>query len=51
MSVACTQPASIEFAADNGIGVLGFGIGQGQSNDYVQLYRDRIRNCTPSAGS
>ena len=36
MWVACTQPASIEFAGDNGIGVLGFGIGQGQSNDYVQ---------------
>ena len=51
MSVACTQPASIEFAADNGIGVLGFGIGQGQSNDYVQLYRDRIKNCTPIGGA
>jgi alkanesulfonate monooxygenase SsuD/methylene tetrahydromethanopterin reductase-like flavin-dependent oxidoreductase (luciferase family) len=47
MWVACTQPATIEFAADNGIGVLGFGIGQGQSNDFVQLYRERIKNCKP----
>jgi alkanesulfonate monooxygenase SsuD/methylene tetrahydromethanopterin reductase-like flavin-dependent oxidoreductase (luciferase family) len=47
MSVACTQPSSIEFAADNGIGVLGFGVGTGQSNDYVQLYRERIKNCKP----
>lgn len=50
MSVACTQPSSVEFAADNGLGVLGFGIGQGQSNDYVTMYRERIKNCTP-AGS
>src|SRR5579885_3559603 len=47
MWVACTQPASIEFAGDHGIGVLGFGIGQGQSNSYVQLYRERIKNCKP----
>jgi alkanesulfonate monooxygenase SsuD/methylene tetrahydromethanopterin reductase-like flavin-dependent oxidoreductase (luciferase family) len=47
MWVACTQPASIEFAGDNGIGVLGFGIGQGQSNDYVRMYRERIKKCKP----
>jgi alkanesulfonate monooxygenase SsuD/methylene tetrahydromethanopterin reductase-like flavin-dependent oxidoreductase (luciferase family) len=47
MWVACTQPASIEFAGDHGIGVLGFGIGQGQSNDYVRMYRERIKNCKP----
>jgi alkanesulfonate monooxygenase SsuD/methylene tetrahydromethanopterin reductase-like flavin-dependent oxidoreductase (luciferase family) len=47
MWVACTQPASIEFAGDHGIGVLGFGIGQGQSNNYVQMYRERIKNCKP----
>jgi alkanesulfonate monooxygenase SsuD/methylene tetrahydromethanopterin reductase-like flavin-dependent oxidoreductase (luciferase family) len=47
MWVACTQPASIEFAGDHGIGVLGFGIGQGQSNDYVRMYRERIRKCKP----
>jgi len=47
MWVACTQPATLEFAADHGIGALGFGIGQGQSNDYVRLYKERIRNCKP----
>jgi len=47
MWVACTQPATIEFAGDNGLGVLGFGIGQGQSNDYVRTYRDRIKNAKP----
>lgn len=47
MWVACTQPATVEFAANNGLGVLGFGIGQGQSNDYVKMYREKIANCTP----
>jgi alkanesulfonate monooxygenase SsuD/methylene tetrahydromethanopterin reductase-like flavin-dependent oxidoreductase (luciferase family) len=47
MWVACTQPATVEFAGDNGLGVLGFGIGQGQSNDFVQTYRERIKNCKP----
>jgi len=47
MSVACTQPATIEFAARNGLGVLGFGIGQGQSNDYVRMYREKIRDAQP----
>ncbi len=50
MSVACTQPSSVEFAADHGIGVLGFGIGQGQSNDYVTMYRERIKHCNPIGG-
>ena len=43
----CTQPATLEFAADHGLGALGFGIGQGQSNDYVRLYQERIKNCNP----
>jgi alkanesulfonate monooxygenase SsuD/methylene tetrahydromethanopterin reductase-like flavin-dependent oxidoreductase (luciferase family) len=47
MWVACTQPATLEFAADHGLGALGFGIGQGKSNDYVRLYRERIKNCDP----
>ena len=47
MWVACTQPATVEFAGDNGLGVLGFGIGQGQSNDFVQTYRERIKKCKP----
>jgi len=47
MWVACTQPATVEFAGDNGLGVLGFGIGQGQSNDFVTSYRERISKCKP----
>ena len=47
MWVACTQPATVEFAADHGLGVLGFGIGQGQSNDFVALYRERIKKAKP----
>jgi alkanesulfonate monooxygenase SsuD/methylene tetrahydromethanopterin reductase-like flavin-dependent oxidoreductase (luciferase family) len=47
MSVACTQPSSVEIAADNGLGVLGFGIGKDQSNDYVRTYRERIKNAKP----
>jgi len=47
MWVACTQPATLKFAADHGLGALGFGIGQGQSNDFVRLYRERIKNCKP----
>ena len=47
MWVACTQPATVEFAGDHGLGVLGFGIGQGQSNDFVATYRERIKNCKP----
>lgn len=47
MWVACTQPATIEFAAANGLGVLGFGIGQGQSHDYVKLYKSKIGQAAP----
>lgn len=47
MSVACTQPATVEFAARHGLGVLGFGIGQGQSNDYVEMYREKIKTAEP----
>ena len=47
MHVSCTQPATIEIAADNGLGVLGFGIGQDKSNDYVRMYKERIQHCTP----
>jgi alkanesulfonate monooxygenase SsuD/methylene tetrahydromethanopterin reductase-like flavin-dependent oxidoreductase (luciferase family) len=50
MSVACTQPSSIEFAADNGLGVLGFGIGLQGSNEFVQMYRERIKNAKPAGG-
>jgi alkanesulfonate monooxygenase SsuD/methylene tetrahydromethanopterin reductase-like flavin-dependent oxidoreductase (luciferase family) len=47
MSVACTQPSSIEIAADNGLGVLGFGIGQQGSDEFVRTYRERIKNAQP----
>jgi alkanesulfonate monooxygenase SsuD/methylene tetrahydromethanopterin reductase-like flavin-dependent oxidoreductase (luciferase family) len=47
MWVACTQPTTVEFAARHGLGVLGFGIGQGQSNDYVRMYRDLIQHADP----
>jgi len=47
MWVACTQPATIEFAADHGLGVLGFGIGPAASNDYVRMYRERIKKAQP----
>jgi alkanesulfonate monooxygenase SsuD/methylene tetrahydromethanopterin reductase-like flavin-dependent oxidoreductase (luciferase family) len=51
MSVACTQPSSIEFAADHGLGVLGFGIGITGSNDFVELYRERIKKARPVSGA
>jgi alkanesulfonate monooxygenase SsuD/methylene tetrahydromethanopterin reductase-like flavin-dependent oxidoreductase (luciferase family) len=47
MSVACTQPSSIEFAADNGLGVLGWHRPRG-FNDFVTLYRERIKNAKPA---
>ena len=47
MWVACTQPATVEFAGSHGLGALAFGVGTGQSNDYVRLYREKIKNCTP----
>jgi alkanesulfonate monooxygenase SsuD/methylene tetrahydromethanopterin reductase-like flavin-dependent oxidoreductase (luciferase family) len=50
MSVACTQPSSVEFAADHGLGVLGFGIGVDGSDEYVRTYRERIKNARPVAG-
>jgi alkanesulfonate monooxygenase SsuD/methylene tetrahydromethanopterin reductase-like flavin-dependent oxidoreductase (luciferase family) len=50
MWVACTQPATIEFAARHGLGVLGFGIGQANSSNYVQLYRDKLKEVQPIGG-
>ncbi len=47
MWVSATQPATVEFAGRHGLGVLAFGIGVGQSNDYVVAYRERIKNCEP----
>jgi len=47
MWVACNQPSTVEFAGSNGLGVLGFGIGQGQSNDFVRSYREKLKNARP----
>src|SRR5581483_156845 len=47
MWVACNQPSTVEFAGRNGLGVLGFGIGQGQSNDFVRAYRDQLKDARP----
>ncbi|MCH8190531.1 MAG: LLM class flavin-dependent oxidoreductase [Chloroflexi bacterium] len=47
MWVACTQPATVEFAGSHGLGALAFGIGTGESNDYVRLYRDKIKTADP----
>lgn len=47
MSVACTQASTVEFAAENGLGVLGFGISEANSNEYVRMYREKIRSAKP----
>ncbi len=47
MWVAATQPSTVEIAADNGLGVLGFGIGLEGSNELIELYRERIKNAKP----
>ncbi|MBI3744829.1 MAG: LLM class flavin-dependent oxidoreductase, partial [Chloroflexi bacterium] len=47
MWVACTQPSTVEFAGKNGLGALAFGIGTGKSNDYVKLYREKIKEARP----
>ncbi len=47
MWVSATQPSTIEFAGKNGLGVLGFGIGQGDSDNFVRQYREEIAHCTP----
>ena len=47
MSVACTQASTVEFAAEHGLGVLGFGISEANSNEYVRTYREKIRGAKP----
>ncbi len=47
MSVACTQGSTIEFAAEHGLGVLGFGISDSNSDEYVRMYREKIRSAKP----
>ncbi len=50
MWVASTQPSSIQFAGEHGLGVLGFGISDLNSNDYVAMYREALKKAKPAAG-
>jgi alkanesulfonate monooxygenase SsuD/methylene tetrahydromethanopterin reductase-like flavin-dependent oxidoreductase (luciferase family) len=47
MWVAATQPWTIEFAAQNGLGLLGFGIGDSARDDLIKLYRREIQHAKP----
>ena len=48
--VASTQPSSIQFAAEHGLGVLGFGISDDNSDNYVKVYREGLKNARPVSG-
>jgi alkanesulfonate monooxygenase SsuD/methylene tetrahydromethanopterin reductase-like flavin-dependent oxidoreductase (luciferase family) len=50
MFVSCTQPSTMEIAADHGLGTLGFGVSQDRSNEYVKLYKERIKQAKPVGG-
>lgn len=50
MWVASTQPSSIQFAAEHGLGVLGFGISDHNSDNYVKVYRDTLKTAKPVTG-
>ena len=46
--LACTQPASYDIAAENGIGVLSFGSGAPAGmKEHVDRYREDIKDATP----
>jgi alkanesulfonate monooxygenase SsuD/methylene tetrahydromethanopterin reductase-like flavin-dependent oxidoreductase (luciferase family) len=47
MWVACTQPATIEYAARHGLGALGFGISGDLSKESVRIYRDGLKFAEP----
>src|SRR5260370_4749364 len=47
MSIACTQASTVEYAGEHGLGVLGFGISESNSNEFVKTYREKIRNAKP----
>lgn len=52
MWVASTQPSSIQFAGEHGLGVLGFGISDYNSDNYVKVYRDALKNAkVPKGGA
>ncbi len=50
MWVASTQPSSIQFAGEHGLGVLGFGISDLNSNDYVQMHKEALKKAKPAGG-
>jgi alkanesulfonate monooxygenase SsuD/methylene tetrahydromethanopterin reductase-like flavin-dependent oxidoreductase (luciferase family) len=50
MWVASTQPSSIKFAGEHGLGVLGFGISDINSHNYVEMYREALKNANPVGG-
>jgi alkanesulfonate monooxygenase SsuD/methylene tetrahydromethanopterin reductase-like flavin-dependent oxidoreductase (luciferase family) len=51
MWMACTQPSSIDLAADYGIGVLAFGVGApGDVVESLQRYKQRIARPTRQVG-
>lgn len=50
MWVASTQPSSIQFAGEHGLGVLGFGISDYNSDNYVKVYREALKNAKVPVG-
>lgn len=50
MWVASTQPSSIQFAGEHGLGVLGFGISDLNSNDYVKMHKEALKKAKPAGG-
>lgn len=50
MWVASTQPSSIKFAGEHGLGVLGFGISDLNSNDYVKMHKEALKTAKPAGG-
>ncbi len=50
MWVASTQPSSIQFAGEHGLGVLGFGISDHNSDNYVKVYREALKSAKPVSG-
>jgi alkanesulfonate monooxygenase SsuD/methylene tetrahydromethanopterin reductase-like flavin-dependent oxidoreductase (luciferase family) len=50
MWVASTQPSSIQFAGEHGLGVLGFGISDINSQNFVQMHKEALKKAKPASG-
>ena len=50
MWVASTQPSSIKFAGEHGLGVLGFGISDERSGDFVKMHREALKTAKSPTG-